>query len=138
MPEDQQPTFDLSLVQATAGAYPLEAFQFVRDGLGHTSKKLHPEAGELTPQTAHVSGQQLCLGLLDYALDRYGMLAPVVMEHWNIQRTDDFGRIVFALVGVGLLRTTQSDRPEDFRGVYDFAEVFAPDAIRKRILEHKN
>lgn len=116
--------------------FPDEAIQFVLDGLSHTVKEVHPQVGGLAGDGHHVSGQQLCMGLLDFALDKYGMLAPVVMEHWKVERTYDFGRIVFALVEDGRMRKTASDSLDDFRGVYDFAEVFAPGAMRRRVLEH--
>ncbi len=41
-----------------------------------------------------------------------------------MRRTDDLGRIVFTLVGVGLLSTQPTDRETDFAGVYDFDEAF--------------
>ena len=47
-----------------------------------------------------------------------------VLGHWGITRTEDFGRIVFTLVDIGLLVTQPGDQVEDFEGVYDFAEAF--------------
>ncbi len=137
MPVAKKPEFDLKRMQAAAGPYPLEAFEFVRHGLSHTSGKLHEDraqTGALESADRHVTGQQLCIGLLDFAIDRYGLLAPTVLERWNVGRTEDFGRIVFALIDEGLMSRTQDDRIEDFRGVYDFAEVFSADAMRRRIL----
>ncbi|MSR28004.1 MAG: hypothetical protein EXS03_00295 [Phycisphaerales bacterium] len=148
MPKESPQSINLKRMQDSAGPYPIEAFEFVRQGLGHTADRVHgdhggedgaqqPSAGALAGMDRHVTGQQLCLGLLEFALDRYGMLAPAVMERWNVQRTEDFGRIVFALIEVGLLHGTPTDRPEDFLGVYDFAEVFSPDAMRRRVLAVK-
>ena len=76
-------------------------------------------------ESRHVSGRQLCLGLRDYAIRRYGLLAKTVLNHWGVTRTEDFGRIVFALVEAGLLRKTDDDTLEDFQGVFDFEEEFA-------------
>ena len=47
-----------------------------------------------------------------------------MLAHWGITRTEDFGRIVFTLVEVGLLVTQPGDHEADFEGVYDFAEAF--------------
>ncbi len=47
-----------------------------------------------------------------------------MLEHWGITCTGDIGTIVFTLIEVGLLRAQDSDRPEDFHGVYAFAEAF--------------
>jgi len=69
----------------------------------------------------HVSGQQLCWGLRDLALEKWGLMASAVLRKWRIYSTEDFGRIVFALVEAGHLQK----RPfEDFKNVYDFHEAF--------------
>lgn len=77
------------------------------------------------PLRRHVSGAELAHACREHALNQYGLLARQVLEHWGIRRTDDLGRIVFALVNVGLLSTQPNDREEDFRGVYDFDAAFS-------------
>ncbi|MBY0112127.1 MAG: hypothetical protein K2Y21_04855 [Phycisphaerales bacterium] len=109
--------------------YPPEAFQFVSEGLGHTVRMIHghrDEARELSPddQSRHINGQQLCLGLKNYAVQRYGLMARTVLHRWNIKRTEDFGKIVFAMVDLGLMRKTEEDTIQDFEGVFDFHEAF--------------
>ena len=114
-------------MSAKAGHFPPEAFQFVREGLGHTSKMVHGEGDsgkEPTEDSRHVSGQQLCLGLRDYAIKRYGLMARSVLHRWNVKRTDDFGRIVFAMIDEGLMRKTPEDSLDDFANVFDFDEAF--------------
>ncbi|MHC5112823.1 MAG: Minf_1886 family protein [Planctomycetota bacterium] len=108
-----------------AGPYPIEAFDFVREGLNYTAEHVHGDPDALPESQRHVSGQQLCLGLRDFAIVRYGLLAPVVLEHWNVRRTEDFGRIVFAMIDAGLMTDTAEDSLEDFRAVFDFGEAFA-------------
>jgi uncharacterized repeat protein (TIGR04138 family) len=88
--------------------------------------------GRMQSDSRHVSGQQLCLGLRDYAIKRYGMMAPAVLRAWNLRATDDFGRIVFAMIDHGLMSKTADDSLEDFRSVYDFDEAFA----REELLRH--
>ena len=39
--------------------------------------------------------------------------------------SDDFGKVVFALIDIGILRKTEDDCIEDFVGVYEFDEAFA-------------
>lgn len=72
----------------------------------------------------HVTGQELAWACRDHALERFGLLTRTVLEHWGVHETADFGRIVFALVGVGLLSTQPGDRVEDFEGVYEFGPAF--------------
>ncbi|MBK7405030.1 MAG: hypothetical protein IPJ41_10445 [Phycisphaerales bacterium] len=119
---------DWQALRNSAGPFPREAFQFVRDGLAHAVELTHGEGqlGDETDESKHVTGQQLCLGLRDYAIDRYGRLARTVFASWGLRSTDDFGRIVFAMVEVGLMRKTDEDTLEDFQGVYDFDEAFDP------------
>ena len=45
-----------------------------------------------------------------------GCWRPVVLAHWGVTRTEDFGRIVFTLVEVGLLVTQPGDQRGGFRG----------------------
>ena len=72
----------------------------------------------------HVTGQQLCEAIRQYALHQYGYLAKNVLENWGIHKTDDFGEIVFNLIDIGQMRKTPTDRREDFHGVYDFESAF--------------
>lgn len=115
-------------MREVAGPFPREAFQFVRDGLAHAVELVHGEGqlGDVSDESKHVSGQQLCIGLRDYAIDRYGRMARTVLNHWGLRATEDFGRIVFAMVEVGLMRKTEEDTLEDFRAVYDFDDAFDP------------
>jgi uncharacterized repeat protein (TIGR04138 family) len=105
--------------------FPPEAYQFVREGLAHTVQRQHGQPESLIEDDSrHVSGQQLCMGIRDYAIEQYGKLAGTVLRHWGLRKTDDFGRIVFAMVDAGLMRTTDEDRLEDFENVFDFDEAF--------------
>ncbi|MFN8651231.1 MAG: Minf_1886 family protein [Gemmatimonadales bacterium] len=73
----------------------------------------------------HVTGHELSWACRDFAVKQFGLLAAPVLGYWGIHRTDDFGRIVYNLVSVGLLSTQPGDRESDFAAVYDFAEAFA-------------
>ena len=72
-----------------------------------------------------MSGQQLCEGLREYALQQWGYLARTVLRRWNITSTVDFGKIVFALVEIGQMQKTDDDTLDDFRNVFDFRAAFA-------------
>ena len=105
------------------GLYPRDAFDFVRRGLAYTVENVH---AELTDPNAsrHVSGQQLCEGLREFALLQWGLLARTVLRRWNVTRTEDFGVIVFTLVESGEMSRTPDDTIEDFRNVYEFSKAF--------------
>lgn len=120
---------DWTTVLNTAGPYPMEAFTFVREGLAYTAERVHAERQSVSGDDRHISGQQLCLGLRDFAIQQYGLLAPVVLNHWHVHRTDDFGRIVFAMISEGMMSKTADDSLDDFRAVYDFDEAFSRDQL---------
>lgn len=101
--------------------YPIEAFQFIQEGLNFSVQRFHGKQAD-TPK--HVSGQQLCEGLREFALMRWGRLSRTVLRRWGINATYDFGRIVFALIANGMLQKTDEDEIDDFRDVYDFRRAF--------------
>jgi uncharacterized repeat protein (TIGR04138 family) len=114
----------LEQVVAEVGRYPLEAFEFVRQGLGYAVEQVHGSAKSSTDTTCHVSGQQLCKGLRDFAIQRYGAMARVVLGHWGVHRTIDFGRIVFAMIESNLMQKNEQDDLYDFEAVFDFEAAF--------------
>jgi uncharacterized repeat protein (TIGR04138 family) len=115
----KSPAKSLQEVVDDVGVYPADAYLFVQQGLSYTVDKLH---GNVTEPSAshHISGRDLCYGLRDVALERWGLLARTVLERWNITTTLDFGRIVFAMVEHQLMHKTEEDNLHDFRQVYDF------------------
>ncbi|MBN2296122.1 MAG: hypothetical protein JXM70_27070 [Pirellulales bacterium] len=72
----------------------------------------------------HVTGQQLCEAIREYALHQYGYMAKDVLGSWGIKKTEDFGEIVFNLIRIEQMRKTPQDRKEDFQNVYDFETAF--------------
>ncbi len=123
-----EPKKSLAEVVAEDGRYPLDAFAFLHEGLARAVRQIYgEEAGE--PGQQHVTGPQLCLALREEALERWGMLARAVLDRWNVHATSDFGNMVYLLVNNGLMHKTEQDSLEDFDGVFDFAEAFAPGEI---------
>lgn len=117
-------TIDWRRAVKEAGPYPPEAYDFLRAGLAHTVEMVHGAEARSDDASRHVSGHQLCLGLRDFAIGQFGLLAGPVLRRWNIRATDDFGRMVFNLVDAGLMRTSDEDKLSDFAAVYDFDEAF--------------
>jgi uncharacterized repeat protein (TIGR04138 family) len=75
----------------------------------------------------HITGRELTEACRDLALERYGLLARMVLDHWGITKTADFGDIVFTLIELGLLMSQPTDTRDDFVAVFDFADAFDRD-----------
>ena len=121
--------------------YKPDAYEFVLQGLTFTQKKLKKPAfynAKHSNVQAHVSGGELAIGLKDFAINQYGALAHRVLEYWGINKTEDFGNIVFSMIEKKLLSKTQEDRLADFSSVYDFKEAFANVLASSMIEELEN
>lgn len=121
----------MNVVKSTR--YPLDAFLYIQRGLDFTVRRLHGESDPLeesfedaADSSRHVSGQDLCRGLRDFAISEYGLLARTVLGRWHITSCRDFGEIVFAMVEGGLMHKTDDDTIRDFLNVFDFSTAFTP------------
>jgi len=116
--------------------YAFEAYVFVFEALSYAQNSLGmgTESPSELPQESsaksseeperHVSGQELCEAARQFALEQYGYMAKTVLNSWGINKTGDFGELVFNLIRTGQMRKTADDRREDFQDVYDFDEAF--------------
>lgn len=113
--------------------YKFEAYAFVFEALSYAQQVLGMGAEKPTERTAeepepeetgsperHLTGQQLCEAIRQYALEQYGYMAKCVLNNWGVRNTGDFGEIVFNLIRIGKMRKTPDDRREDFEDVFDF------------------
>lgn len=99
--------------------YDERAYLFVLAALEFCQQRL--------PDRRHLTGRELAVGCRDLALQRYGVLARTVLDHWGVRDSLDIGEIVFTLVDVGLLMSQPNDSKEDFIGVFDFQQAFDRD-----------
>ncbi len=99
--------------------YDPESYSFIMAGLNFTTKRLG--------RKGHVTGQELSDGIKDYAIDQFGPMTRLVLEHWGIKTTDDFGEIVFNMINAGMLGKNEQDSKKDFKDRYDFKDVFDKD-----------
>ena len=121
--------------------YAYEAYEFVFQGLYFTQKMLgrepepkdNPEAE--AQEKHHVSGPELLEGIRQLALREFGLMARTVFHMWGLRKTNDFGEIIFNLIGAGLMSKTEEDAKGDFRDIYDFDEASAEDFIKRKLAE---
>lgn len=92
------------------------AYLFVLAALEHCQAHL--------TERRHITGPELAHACRELALQRFGVTARLVLEHWGMRSTSDIGDIVFTLVDMGLLISQPQDSRNDFFGVFDFADAF--------------
>src|SRR6476661_2782052 len=95
------------------------AYLFVLGALEYCQQRL--------PERRHISGRELALACRDLALDRFGVLARLVLEHWGVRSSGDIGDVVFTLVELELLMSQPTDSRDEFAEVFDFDQAFERD-----------
>ena len=99
--------------------YDERAYLFVLAALEYSQQRLD--------ERRHITGQELARSCRDLALERFGVMSRLVLEHWGIRATADIGHIVFTLVELGMLLSQPTDTPEAFEDVFDFDQAFERD-----------
>jgi uncharacterized repeat protein (TIGR04138 family) len=92
------------------------AYLFVLSALEYCQARL--------TERRHITGRELAIACRDLALDRFGVLARHVLNHWGVRSTADIGDIVFTLVELNLLISQPTDTRDDFLAVFEFDEAF--------------
>ena len=100
--------------------YAYEAYEFVCDAVKFTQDRLGLGQDISDDETDnHVGAADLLRGSCDMAIRDFGMMAPVVFDHWGVRATDDIGNIVFNLIHLDRLKSSDRDDPDDFRDAFD-------------------
>jgi uncharacterized repeat protein (TIGR04138 family) len=136
------PAHPLSKLLARDKRYKFEAYAFVFESLNYAQEKMglgqerptEEEEVEAPPKSKegrkverHMTGQQLCEAIRQYALEQFGLMAKAVLNSWGVQSTGDIGNIVFNLIEIGQMRKTKQDAREDFDNVFDFDKALVQD-----------
>ena len=106
----------LAKLRQCGDSYDERAYLFVLASIEFLQGKL--------PERRHVTGPEVTHACREFAQEQFGLMARSVLEHWGVRGTEDFGRIVYSLVEVGVLVTQPGDKVEDFQGVYSFEQAF--------------
>ncbi len=111
----------LDSIVASDPRFSRDAYVFLRDSLDYTTKQQKKIKGA---PVRHVAGPELLEGVRQYALKEFGPMVTTVFSYWGVRSTEDIGHMVFNLIGAGIFGKTEEDSLEDFKNVYDFADVF--------------
>lgn len=78
-------------------------------------------------QPTHLDARELCLRIGAYAVVQAGSRenALTALKNLGIRGSEDIGKIIFGLVGVGIMKARPDDRPEDFVGLFTLEQLFA-------------
>src|SRR2546423_15523161 len=102
------PSHPLSKLLKNDKRYKFDAYVFVFESLNYAHEQLgfgqeHPpeeEEEKVTPKRGggkkaerHLTGQQLCEAIRQYALEQYGLMAKAVLASWGVRSTGDIGNI---------------------------------------------
>jgi uncharacterized repeat protein (TIGR04138 family) len=119
--------------------FPLDAYLFVREALAYAADELNlgnpqfevpvleleeEDPDEESVVERHLTGQELCEAIRQFAIDQFGYMARIVLSNWGIAATSHFGDIVYNMIDVGLMKKSPHDCRSHFDDVYDFDEVF--------------
>ncbi len=100
--------------------YDRQAYFFLKESLDFTLKRVMEETGG---KARHVSGMELLGGFRDLALEQFGPMAATLMDEWGVKECRDVGNMVFQLIEEQVFGRQESDKPEDFEGVFDFRKA---------------
>lgn len=92
--------------------YTLESYQFVSNAVSATIAKLAAHR--------HISAAELLAGIREYAHERYGAVAPLVMDKMGLRTARNVGEVVYLLISVNVLSASQDDSPEDFNVAFSW------------------
>ncbi|MEO8495854.1 MAG: Minf_1886 family protein [Planctomycetota bacterium] len=120
------------------GRYSVDAYIFLQQSLAYAQFELgmgrprpfgmeDDDDPDEPPPEAHLTGQQLCEAIRQFAAELYGLMAKVVLNSWGVKTTGDFGEIVYKLIELGEMTKSETDSREDFDDIYDFQEAFQRD-----------
>jgi uncharacterized repeat protein (TIGR04138 family) len=96
--------------------YDEQAYLFVLSALEYTQSRLDARR--------HITAAELADSCRELAIERFGLMARMVLERWGVRSTADMGEIVFTLVDLGFLVKQPNDTREEFADIYDFETAF--------------
>jgi uncharacterized repeat protein (TIGR04138 family) len=132
-------TVSLDQVVKQDSRYPVEAYLFVREALSFAADSLElgcepcdqgdsefdiDAVNQLARRERHLTGQQLCEAIRQFANSQFGYMAKIVLKSWNVDSTSCFGDIVYNMIHAGIMKKSSRDQRSHFDEVYEFADVF--------------
>jgi uncharacterized repeat protein (TIGR04138 family) len=111
----------LDTLLARDSRYAREAYVFVQMAMDYYRTK------HTKKDVRHVTGGELLQGIRELALDQFGPLASLVLNHWGLFRGEDVGEIVYAFIDLEMMNKSDDDHKEDFAKVIKFDDSMTQD-----------
>ena len=96
--------WQLAKAACASAGYPVEASTILFEGLSYAIARVGRT----------VSAKEILAGIATVAVDEFGMLARAVLDENGLRDASDVGRVVHAMVGVGLLTREEDDTIDAF------------------------
>jgi uncharacterized repeat protein (TIGR04138 family) len=129
------PLFPYHGMAAKTG-WPMEAFMVVATAvsfaIGNRLKVRREESlreGKKPPNSTQVAvnAADICEAFGRHVRRRFGPNVPERLRALGIERSEDVGRIVFAMAEMGYFGLSNSDRSTDFDGLFTLESLLTPD-----------
>ena len=104
MMADDDEAFRRAKIACASAGYPLEASTLILEGMGYAMNKVGKT----------VAAKEILAGIACVAVDEFGPLARMVLDENGIRDASDVGRVVHALVGVGMISKAEDDTIDAF------------------------
>ena len=96
----------VALLTERETAYTADAYRFVAEAVNYTVGKL--------PSHRHVTALELLKGARELAIKEYGAVARAVLQEFGLKSASDVGKVVYLLISVNLLSSSEDDSPAYF------------------------
>jgi uncharacterized repeat protein (TIGR04138 family) len=100
--------------------YPADAYTFISHAVTVVASR--DQKGK-----KHITAIELLKGIKVVARETFGPFAAQVLIEWNVNLPGDVGAIVFNLVEVKALSSSDEDSPEDFAVEFDLLDGLGMD-----------
>ena len=116
----------IAMLMEKETAYSADAYRFIAGAVDYTVSKL--------AEHRHVSALELLKGAREFAEKEYGAVACEVMREFGLIRASDVGKVVYLLISVGLLSSSEDDSPEDFDIDFEPVPELEESDVRQSVL----
>lgn len=84
----------------------------------------HASSAGMQDNIPHLGAAGFCRLLRTRVRDEFGTAGAATLKGWGLARSEDIGRVVFALAATGWIEASPDDKPADFAGLFVVDDYF--------------